>query len=275
MASQESGSEEWSKTAETYNNNIGRSTIYGTEALVELASSILPISSESAVLDNATGTGNVSRTISERCPSAKVTAADFSESMIKAVDAMHLPNVQTQIADATNLKATWPTPKFTHVFNTFMLQFLTEPFQAVQQMHDVLQPGGVLAIGVWGPQIVPYDIFEKACQKFDPGYTILLPFHDPHAWRTTNELSRVFAKLDLEHVHTQYVKMPFPFHGAASYLKFWFDALNPGAQYVIKSYTADIEPVKREIARIVEEEYGGGKDIFMNAALAVGRKKSS
>ena len=266
--------EPWSTTAPTYATNIQKTSGLSASHLVGLAHAVEPISEDTSyVLDNGAGTGAVTLSIAARLPGTRTLATDTSASMLSNIDAQYLPNVSTQVVDARELTQKLDKGTFTHVFSTFMLQTITTPLAAVQEMYDVLQPGGVIGIGLWARRNGPFEIWERACQLLDPRYkNTATPFDDPHAWRTTEELNAALERVGFKDVQSQELKMPFPFESTEAFMKFWFEAKNPAALNLMKGWDKPIEETRRAVEKVVSEEYDGGKEVYTWAVLGVGRK---
>ena len=139
-------------------------------------------------------------------------------------------------------------------------------------MHSVLVPGGVIAIGVWWECNDVYDIWTKACQAVDPNYVFPPPFDDPHAWRTPEELSAKLAEVGFRDVKTETLMMDFGMESPEAFARFFLETQNPGATKSVQSWKGDLGPVRKQVLRIVQEQYGGGRDIGIGAVLGLGRK---
>ena len=268
MASEEG----WTRIANTYSSNVGRTSALAAKHLVSLATQASPITPDSHVLDNGAGAGAITFAVTAQIPSAHILATDISASMLSNISSANLPNVSTRVLDARSLTQELEPSSFTHVFNTFMLQTITTPSAAIREMHSVLRPNGVIGIALWGQRNGPFEIWELACRSLDPSYMLPAPFDDPHAWRTCEELKNALSESGFEDVHTEEVSMPFPFPTTEKFLELWFGAKNPAPEKLMSSYKGNIEEVKRAMERISREEYGDGKDIRTWAVLGVGRK---
>ena len=95
-----------------------------------------------AVLDLATGTGDLARAIERVCPQAEVTGADFSPEMLEV--ARKLGSRRLMQADALALPL--PDAGFDVVTVSFGLRNMASWPQALSEMARVLRPGGHLLV---------------------------------------------------------------------------------------------------------------------------------
>jgi len=264
---------DWSKTAPTYADNVGRTSAMSASRLVELAHGLSRITGDSTALDVGAGAGAVTFAIASSFPWTQILAADVSSTMLEDIAASQLPTVTTQVLDARSLTKKLQKESFTHVFSTFMLQTIRTPLFALQEMHAILAPGGVVGIGLWGQRNGPFEIWEEAARSVVPGYTLPTPFDDPNAWRTREELENALKEVGFEDVSSEEVKMPFEFDTAKSFVEFWFQAKNPASERCMSNYEGSIEYAGEAVERLVREQYQNGKDICTWAVLGVGKKQ--
>ena len=178
----------WTTTAPTYSSNVGRTSALSASRLLEFADRLAPITNKSLVLDVGAGTGAVAFALASRFSNTKIIATDISASMLENISAAKFPNVQTRVLDARHLSTEFEKGIFSHVCNTFMLQSITTPLDALREMDAVLAPGGVVGVAIWAKRNGPFEIWEAACKRIEPGYELPAPFEDPRAWRTQGEL---------------------------------------------------------------------------------------
>jgi len=55
-------------------------------------------------------------------------------------------------------------------------------------------------------------------------------------------------------------------------VKFWFEGGNPAIQSMVDDWKGSMEEVKRELERIVREEHDDGRALFLDFAIAAGKK---
>ncbi|KAK8203398.1 hypothetical protein M8818_005289 [Zalaria obscura] len=265
--------ESWTHASEGYQQRIGACTVHGTARLVEIINELSPFTEDSYVLDNGAGTGSILIKVKEKSPATKILATDISPGMLERVDALKLPNVSTQVEDASTL-AGLPDDTFTHVLTSFMIQFTPDPHVAVKAMHRVLAPNQVVGIAIWGTAIDHQIIHEKACARLNPDYVAPRP-ETVKSWRSEPDHRDAMAKAGFKDVGTEAVRMPFYCRDADHFLEYWFDSKNPVPKMFHDDWTAhggDLAALRAECGKIVQEEYDGGKDIFMGATLGWGRK---
>lgn len=108
-----------------------------------------PITSSSNILDSSCGPGIVSEQIKLKYPDARITATDFTPTMIEEVQhrikVRGWSNMQTHILDGNHL-STVPSDSITHAFTNFgMLNpaDLGNSVPMVKELFRVLKVGGV------------------------------------------------------------------------------------------------------------------------------------
>ena len=263
----------WTNTAPTYSSNVGRTSALSASRLIQLTDGLSPITNDSLVLDVGAGTGAVTLALASRFSKTKIIATDISASMLEKISQANCPNITARVLDARDLSSRLDKGSFSHVFNTFMLQSLTTPLDALCEMHDVLAPGGVVGAALWAQRNGPFEIWEAACKRIEPGYELPAPFDDPVAWRTQAELKVALEKAGFKDVWTEEVKMPFEFESAEAFAEFWFRAKNPAPVKVMTNWPQErMEEVREMVCRVVREEYADGKGIYTWAVLGVGKK---
>ena len=263
----------WTTTAPTYSSNVGRTSALSASRLVQLTDGVSPITDDSLVLDVGAGTGAVTFALASHFSRTNIIATDISQSMLDGITAANLPNVQTRVLDALCLSRVLDKETYSHVFNTFMLQAITTPLDALREMQSVLAPDGVIGIAVWGQRIGPFEIWQDACRTIDPSYELPAPFEDENSWRTPNELAGALESVGFGDVRTEKVRMPFEFENAEAFAEFWFGARNPASVKIMGDWPEEKMGEMREVVmRVVRDRYAGGKEIYTWAVLGVGKK---
>ena len=277
----------WSATASTYTSNIARTSTLAGASILRLTSRISPVTPNSKVIDIGAGTGALSLTLASQFPPTKtrvgpsILATDISEEMLSNISSKGIPNVATKRLDARAITMSVPSTElgtFTHGFNLFMLQTVTTPSSVLQEMYFTLVPSiGVISIAIWAERNGPFEIWETAARNVNPGYTLPAPFDDPNAWRTKQQLSSALEEarfVDIEVVEEEFA---FPFESPERFAQFWFGAGNPAAVQCMSNWPGEVsgaeKDVKREVEKVVRNNWGGGKDIKTWGVLGVGRKK--
>lgn len=190
--------------------------------------------------------------------------------MVAAIDAKHFPNVSTRILDAT-AKSDLKYGESTHVLSTFVIQFLPNPDFAVAEMARVLKPTGVLGLGIWEKNKDPIIAWAKACMAIDPLYKVPKAY-DNSAWYTVEEVETALTKAGLKDVKSEVLRVRFEHESAESYVNFWFEGKDTAAESLMNAWTGNAQDVRREMLKIIREEYDDGKAVFINMGLTAGRK---
>ena len=170
-----SSSANWDSTSAVYASTAEHVTRPVAEELVSWLNSQSPFSAPGVTaFDNGCGSGVVTATLSIKFPTIPILAADFSPGMLDVVEKKKFLNVRTRVLDATDLDLV-RDDTFTHSLSTFMIQFTSDPPQALRELYRVTRPGGALGLGMWGE--LCFDApWVEACRHFDPDYTY------PHTW---------------------------------------------------------------------------------------------
>lgn len=111
-----------------------------------------------AILDVATGSGDLARTLQRACPEALLIGADFCEPMLRVAHEKRLPHLV--VADALNLP--FADASFDAVTVAFGLRNMASWTGALAQMRRVLKPGGrllVLDFGMPQPPLLGFYRF--------------------------------------------------------------------------------------------------------------------
>lgn len=96
----------------------------------------------STILDLATGSGDLARTLQRACPKALLVGADFCEPMLQVAREKRLPNLV--VADALELP--FADHSFEAVTVAFGLRNMASWTGALAEMRRVLTPGGHLLV---------------------------------------------------------------------------------------------------------------------------------
>jgi SAM-dependent methyltransferase len=129
------------------------------------------------VLEAGCGVGAQTIILARRSPAARFVAVDASADSVEAAKAAvaqaGIANVSFQVADVFCLP--FPEASFDHVFVCFLLEHLSHPSEALQQLARVLKPSGTLTV-----------------IEGDHGSTLFYPY-SAAAWRTIQCLIDVQA----------------------------------------------------------------------------------
>lgn len=127
------------------------------------------------VLEIACGSGTLLPELAARVgPSGAVTGIDLAANMValarKRIAACGLENVQVQEGDAETL-AGIKSSTYDRVLSVFGFMYLPDPLLALRRVREVLVPGGLAVICVWGrPEDVP-----GLTVPMEAGAQVLLP----------------------------------------------------------------------------------------------------
>ena len=125
------------------------------------------IGSADRVLDVACGTGALARAAADRTGADRqVTGFDRNEGML-AVARRIRPQIDWHQGDAAALP--FADGSFDVVVSQFALMYFADRLAALREMRRVLEPGGRLAVAVWGPferaasYVILTDIAQRHC----------------------------------------------------------------------------------------------------------------
>lgn len=101
-----------------------------------------------AILDLGSGTGSLTRALSERSLTARIVGIDFSEAYVNhARRSVSHPHIEFQVGDACAIP--FPDGSFDHVLSMLVLPFVPDTAAAVAEMRRVTRPGGSVAAASW------------------------------------------------------------------------------------------------------------------------------
>ena len=116
--------------------------------LVELLHSDTAYPPGSSVLEAGCGVGAQTVTLARRSPEARFTSVDISAASVaearRQTDEAGLGNVEFLQGDLFALP--FETASFDHVFVCFVLEHLSQPVEALEQLITLLKPGGTLTV---------------------------------------------------------------------------------------------------------------------------------
>ena len=116
--------------------------------LVDLLHSDTAYPTGSAVLEAGCGVGAQTVTLAQRSPGARFTSVDISADSIaeakRRAACAGLTNVEFRQADIFALP--FANESFDHVFVCFVLEHLSQPFEALAILKSLLRPGGSITV---------------------------------------------------------------------------------------------------------------------------------
>ncbi|PGH08177.1 hypothetical protein GX51_01331 [Blastomyces parvus] len=135
-------------------------TTKGALPLVEAANAASPLSQASTILDIGCGAGQIVAVLLEKYgsvfpESTRIVASDFVEGMVNLVredQKNHISRgnkqwerLETAVLDAKDLSS-FKDGECSHVLAGFVFNGLPEPAKALQEVHRILRPDGILAL---------------------------------------------------------------------------------------------------------------------------------
>lgn len=285
MPDEKAESKLFAATSSSYAAYLLRSTIHANGRLVEQVESLKPITPTSYILDNGCGTGALAISLQGTHPSTPMLATDISPEMLQILDqrvtAEKWTHIRTQVADAHSLSGrVFPSNNhavpgeglFSHVFTTFMLQFVADPNQCLQEMYAVTQQDGVMGATIW-TYLAMRDVISRLHERCLPGVPIASPFKNVSAWTNARELAEAVKTVGFRDVCAVELDVPFFFETADEFCNVFFEAKNPTSEALIANWPSDsIDRLKGEMLKLITEEFDDGKGIQAKAAFVVGRR---
>ena len=257
--------EEASSTTSPYAERIDRMSRHAAHHLTQVSRIAHPFSvPHSYVTDDGTGTGRLTEAV--LFPAALA--------MLETLDVKDISGVITRSTEGSqrdDFEAWDPNDEVDPPLGTWMASFTLNPLDEIREMYRLLNPGGLIGIGLWGERTGPNVIWEEACQTLDPEYKLPLPFTDSSAWENQG-VSSALRHISFEDIHTEKCKVPFEFENTASYLKFWYKDGNTVANRFVQSFKGDKEEAKKALEQVLKEKYDDARKIFVEIVLATGTK---
>ncbi len=129
-----------------------------------------------------------------------------------------------------------------------------------------------MAIGMWDfdETCGPHALWAEAAVAVDPNYVnppLLLSRH----WTGCAQLGAGLTAAGFRDVKAEVRKIGFDV-GKEGFMRFFWESRNLMPVDRQSSFKGDLEKVRMEMGRLLDEMYNGGRKIPMSAALAVGRK---
>jgi SAM-dependent methyltransferase len=224
-----------------------------------------------SVLEIACGTGLATEALRNALPQlATVTATDLNESMLGMARSKAIPGVKWLQADALELP--FPDCSFDAVVCQFGLMFFPDKDQAAREALRVLKPGGEWIFSVWCG-IHENPIAEEAsslCCSFyesDPPAFFSVPF----GYSDPIEIQRLvcdagFRDWKLEKVALRGTS-PSGEDAAIGLLEG-----NPIILSILDKGPEKLEPMKKALARTIEERFGKQPTFELKALVCTAQK---
>lgn len=158
--------EKWSAGAAKYVDRVAVVTGEGGEALIKLVNNIKRFDNESKVFEAGAGTGATTHLLRQRNDDMTIIAGDPAAGMLEHLKSRSLKNVDIIQIEATedHVARGLQANSFSHVLSNFVLQFVVPRAQiAVNEMFNLLQPGGVIGNTMWTKTLVgePWYVYVR------------------------------------------------------------------------------------------------------------------
>ncbi|KAH8900427.1 S-adenosyl-L-methionine-dependent methyltransferase, partial [Thozetella sp. PMI_491] len=152
----------WDRYVEEY---AKMTPIHGpfTSGVLNLANSLRPLSSATAILDDGCGTGSLMNCLiddhgAELPSSVRLLASDYSKGMVAYVEKLkNSPDkvsnplwqrVETHVLDAQDLSPAIPTASLSHVISNLVFMGMDDATKPISAAYNVLEAGGILTFSL-------------------------------------------------------------------------------------------------------------------------------
>jgi len=192
-------------------------------------------------LDVGCGTGILAEALLDVCEPASVIGIDVSAAQIRQVsDRLAGPRVKFQQADAMALP--FRNASFDIVASALVLNFVTDPVRALEEMRRVSVPGGTVAGYVWefGKELSPSGPMRQAMRAFG----LEVPAIPGTAHSSPEALRSLYLRAGLQSVESRAIDVALSYR---DFDDFWsaqtpshipttrlINAMTPGQQRLLK-----------------------------------------
>lgn len=181
-------------------------------------------------------------------------------------------NTRTVVQDAQDLNEL-SNDSFSHVFCTFVISFTQDPRKAVNEMHRVLRPGGVVGLLSWS-RVSWVPCWEAAVRKVqgDAKSDAPLLFHS--AMLEIETMREAMGAAGFMGINIETFQCFHPEKSIDDATAEFYGMGNPSIKLLMKGFSEEfIEQTKPHFKAPYSEIYAGGtKRQFEVAILAVGKK---
>lgn len=215
--------------ASKYDYSTGGCT---TEVLERLIPRLPPITSDSVILDNASGTGVAAAALLKSFPDIEksnptIHAVDGAPKMIEIAQARLAghDNVHTDVARGEDLSL-FPDDKFSHSLTIMGLFFFEDPLQGAREIYRTLAPGGTAVVTGWTHlgYLRPIHILQEAIRPRQPVFESPLP----QKWLVPDTVKGILKEAGFPHVDTRLMRAHWAAEDKASLEKNFIDTYTPG-----------------------------------------------
>ena len=166
------------------------------------------------ILDLGCGTGSMAFTLAQRGDHKSIVGIDLSEVYVEfARSRTDDARIRFEVADGSALP--FEDNTFDRAVSQLVLQFMPDPFPAVQEMCRVVEPGGLIAACVWdsyGGMSHLRMLYDTASALgFDRDRTLLRPM------TTGGELESMWERAGLEQIEEDSISMRFEYENFEDY----------------------------------------------------------
>lgn len=263
-----SAADSWSAHATGYASKVTHVTQAGGAALLQLLGLI---DDDAVVLDSGAGSGALTALIREQSAHASITAGDIAPGMLGVLQKRAIPHVQTTILDASadHIAQGLQERQFTHVFSTFMMQFVPDPQFTVAEMIRVVRPGGKIALSIWS-DVQTGEPWNIACSNLDPEYESNHGVFGK-AWKTVDDMALALDRAGFVDTRTSESEHWLIFESAEDFAETFITSGNPAFLKLQSTWKGKLEDVREELIKVTREQFDNGR-LRMVAAHAVARR---
>lgn len=234
--------ERWSAGAEAYHQVVPKLTSQGGVALLKLVDIVLPLHDGSHVLDFGAGSGALTSLLRQKNSTMPIVAADPAPGMLEELKKRSFPGVTIMLVDANkDLIAQGLQPNsFTHVLNTFVLQFVSPVQHAVDEIFRVLQPGGIIGSAIWSQAEVNLP-WTTACKNIDPTYEPNDAAFFAEPLKSCEDLERYYTKAGFVDARSEETLCYMQFPSAEEFADYFLHSGNPPFMAAISTWKGNPE----------------------------------
>ena len=131
---------------------------------------------------------------------------------------------------------------------------------------------GIVAIGVWDfdQNCGPHTLWAEAAVAVDPSY-VNPPLVIPGHWNGLAQLEDGLKRAGFRYIKARSQHIGFNI-GKEEFMRFFWESKDPMTLDRQASFKGDLEKVKLEMGRLLDEVFDGGRSIPFSAGLVLGRK---